>query len=59
MTAEVPGDVVELGVFKGSGVAAWLKLNGISSSNNKKVFGFDLLAMLNFFGPLKIVSKEI
>lgn len=53
MTAEVPGDVVELGVFKGSGVAAWLKLNGISSSNNKKVYGFDLFSDVELLRSIK------
>jgi len=37
---EVPGDVVELGVFKGSGMFAWLKmLKHLHQS--RKVYGFD------------------
>ena len=40
MTKDVPGDVVELGVFKGSGIFAWLKmLKHLHQS--RKVYGFD------------------
>lgn len=39
---EVPGDIVECGVFKGSGVLSWLKIKKILSPNSlKKVIGFD------------------
>jgi len=38
----VPGDIVECGVFKGSGVLTWLKLKKMLSPNSiKKVIGFD------------------
>ncbi len=40
---EVPGDIVECGVFKGAGAALWLKLLDIfAHGTNKKVVGFDL-----------------
>tara|TARA_S200002703_G_scaffold150478_1_gene148871 strand:+ start:344 stop:1015 length:672 start_codon:yes stop_codon:yes gene_type:complete len=38
---EVPGDVVELGVFKGSGMMGWLKSLSQVSINHKNVVGFD------------------
>lgn len=39
---EVPGDVVECGVFKGSGILSWLKIKKIFAPNSfKKVIGFD------------------
>ena len=38
----VPGDVVECGVFKGTGALYWLKLLGIfAPAAQKKVIGFD------------------
>ena len=42
LTKNIPGDVVELGVFKGSGMLAWLKANEVTSVNHKDVFGFDI-----------------
>ena len=42
----IPGDIVECGVFKGSGILAWLKfLNMQEPHSLKKVIGFD------FFEP--------
>ena len=42
-TLNVPGDIVECGVFKGVGLFQWLKLLEIYSSNsNKRVIGFDM-----------------
>lgn len=40
-TCSVPGAVVELGVFKGSGMAAWLKSLQFLRLN-RKVYGFDI-----------------
>jgi len=38
----VPGDIVECGVFKGSGILTWLKLKSILAPNSfKKIIGFD------------------
>lgn len=40
---DLPGDIVELGVFKGSGVATFSKFLDIYCPNsNKKVIGFDI-----------------
>jgi hypothetical protein len=40
---DLPGDVVEIGVFKGSGVSSFLKFIEIYCPNsNKKVVGFDI-----------------
>lgn len=42
MTKDVPGDIVECGVFKGSGIVSWLKIKKILQPNTfKKVIGFD------------------
>tara|TARA_B110000967_G_C18811133_1_gene523667 strand:- start:75 stop:794 length:720 start_codon:yes stop_codon:yes gene_type:complete len=43
MSLELPGDIVEVGVFKGTGIAQMLKLREIFiPASNKKVIGFDL-----------------
>jgi hypothetical protein len=40
---DIPGDIVELGVFKGSGMATFAKFIDIYTPNsNKKVVGFDI-----------------
>jgi hypothetical protein len=42
-TRHLPGDIVEIGVFKGSGVATFVKFLEIFIPNsNKKVIGFDI-----------------
>ena len=38
MTKNIPGDIVELGVFKGSGIVAWLKALELSSVNYKNTY---------------------
>lgn len=41
----LPGDIVELGVFKGSGIATWAKICDLFIPHtNKKVIGFDLFS---------------
>jgi hypothetical protein len=41
----LPGDIVEFGVFKGSGMASFIKFIDIFSPNsNKKVIGFDIFS---------------
>jgi hypothetical protein len=42
MTEDLMGDIVECGVFRGSGVFSWLKLLNMNEPNStKKVLGFD------------------
>lgn len=42
-TKHLPGDIVEVGVFKGSGVATFSKfIEVFSSHSNKKIIGFDI-----------------
>jgi hypothetical protein len=42
-TKHLAGDIVELGVFKGSGMASWLKMIDIyMPHSNRKVIGFDV-----------------
>jgi hypothetical protein len=42
MTIDLPGDIVEGGVFKGTGVLLWAKLIEIyNNRSNRKVIGFD------------------
>ena len=48
MSLELPGDIVEVGVFKGTGIAQLLKLREIFiPASNKKVIGFDLFSVSN------------
>lgn len=48
---DIFGDIVECGVFKGAGVALWLKLREIYEPNSlTKIIGFD------FFEPTKLLS---
>ncbi|MFI5348068.1 MAG: TylF/MycF/NovP-related O-methyltransferase [Elusimicrobiota bacterium] len=42
MVLDVPGDIVECGVFKGSGIQTWAKLHKLFKPNNEqKIVGFD------------------
>lgn len=42
MILDIPGDIVECGVFKGSGIYAWTKFRQIFMPNNlRQVIGFD------------------
>ena len=44
-TSNIPGDIVECGVFKGVGLFLWLKFLKIYLPNsNKKVIGFDMFS---------------
>lgn len=53
MTKNLLGDIVECGVFKGSGLATWLKILEINEPNSiKKVIGFDFFDS-NFIETLK------
>jgi len=53
MTKDLHGDIVECGVFKGSGLSVWLKLLDIHEPNSiKKVLGFD------YFNPNFVDNLE-
>lgn len=42
MVMDVPGDIVECGVFKGSGIYAWAKFRQLFMPNNlRQIVGFD------------------
>lgn len=45
MVLDIPGDIVKVGVFKGTGISQLLKLREIFiPASNKKVLGFDLFS---------------
>jgi hypothetical protein len=49
---DIPGDIVECGVFKGTGLYTFLKLKGLYNPNSsKKVVGFD------FFNTDQLISS--
>jgi len=55
MSKDVPGDIFECGVFKGSGLMFWLKILSIyEPDSGKKVIGFDTF---KFFTG-KLTDKE-
>jgi hypothetical protein len=57
-TLNIPGDIVECGVFKGSGILTWLKLKKILCPNSmKKVIGFDFFDTKNLIDSLSGVDK--
>jgi hypothetical protein len=50
---DIPGDIVECGVFKGAGMALWLKLLDMHSPHDiRKVIGFDFFDQ-NFVDDIK------
>ena len=53
MTTNIPGDIVELGVFKGSGMMGWLKALECTSINHKNVVGFDFFDMQDTVESIK------
>ena len=51
---DIPGDIVECGVFKGSGVLSWLKVKQLLAPNsNTKVLGFDFFSTEALVNSLK------
>lgn len=57
-TKHIPGDIVEVGVFKGSGLLTWLKLKKILFPNSmKKVIGFDFFDTKGLVDSLSGVDK--
>jgi len=59
MTKNIPGDVVELGVFKGSGMFSWIKALELVSVNCKKVLGFDFFDDETLFDSINTIDKKL
>jgi hypothetical protein len=58
-TRDIPGDIVECGVFKGSGILSFLKIKSILSPNSfKKVIGFDMFNNADLVNDLHGIDKE-
>lgn len=57
-TKDLPGDIVELGTFKGSGVATFSKfINIFCPNSNKKILGFDIFDPCTAKDVLKTYSS--
>jgi hypothetical protein len=57
-TRHIPGDIVEVGVFKGSGLLTWLKLKKLLFPNSmKKVIGFDFFDTKSLVDSLSGIDK--
>ena len=55
----IPGDIVECGVFKGTGLYTFLKLKNIFNPNSsKKVIGFDFFNTDELISSLSSADKE-
>ena len=58
-TKNVPGDIVECGVFKGSGMLTWLKIKkNLFPNSMKKVIGFDYFDTESLISSLSGKDKE-
>ena len=56
---DVPGDIIECGVFKGSGILTWLKLKKCLAPNSfKKVVGFDFFNTEELLSGLNGIDRE-
>lgn len=58
LTKNVPGDVVELGVFKGSGLFGWAKALEVVGNKHKKIIGFDFFSMEEVVESVKTIDKN-
>lgn len=58
LARNIPGDIVELGVFKGSGMAGWLKV-GSSMQTSRKVIGFDFFNQKDLIDSIKTMDGEL
>lgn len=58
-TKDIPGDIVELGVFKGSGLIGWLKSLASFSVKNKNVLGFDIFDENNLIKKINTKDKDL
>ena len=57
-TRNIPGDIVELGVFKGSGVAAWLKL-AKSAGLRRTIYGFDIFDSESLVKNITTIDRDL
>lgn len=56
---DVPGDIVECGVFKGTGLYTFLKLKNVLNANSlKKVIGFDFFNTHDLLSSIEGQDKE-
>jgi hypothetical protein len=55
---DIPGDIMEFGVFKGSGMVGWLKANEIVSVNSKNVLGFDFFDHKGLLNDIKAEDQR-
>jgi hypothetical protein len=55
---DVPGSIVELGVFKGSGLVAWLKVCR-ALNLRKRVYGFDFFNVRSLVSSIITSDKEL
>lgn len=58
LTKHVSGDIVELGVFKGSGLVAWLKTLEFCDPGRKQVVGFDAFDHEALLETINTVDKS-
>ena len=59
MVKDVPGDIIECGVFKGSGIMTWLKVKEICDPVSfKKIIGFDFFDTDSLLNTLSGKDKE-
>jgi hypothetical protein len=57
-TRHIPGDIVEVGVFKGSGMLSWLKIKKLLfPASMKKVIGFDFFDTESLLKSLSGIDK--
>lgn len=61
MSLNIPGEIVECGVFKGASLSKWIRFRNIISNNrSKKIIGFDIFGKFpesNFNGDIKKREK--
>lgn len=57
LAQKIPGEIVELGVFKGSGMAGWLKVSR-SMQSTRKVIGFDFFNQKALIDQIKTTDAK-
>ena len=58
LTKDIPGDILELGVFRGSGVFAWLKMLDYEGLN-RRVYGFDIFNSDLLLSGIKTKDRNV